>query len=171
MQKSVGNTGHVVLSDINESMLGVGRARFIDENIIDHVSFAIANAQDLPFPDNEFDRIIIAFGLRNVTDKNAALKSMFRALKPGGQALILEFSTPTIPALNPLYDAYSFHILPKIGKWVANDEASYQYLDESIRMHPDQNTLKSMMETAGFEDCRYHNFTAGVVALHCGFKY
>ena len=171
MTKHVGDTGHIVLSDINESMLSNGRARLLDNNITENVSFALANAEDLPFPKNSFDRITIAFGLRNVTHKEKALASMYQSLKPGGMALILEFSKPTIPALNPIYDAYSFHILPKIGKLIADDADSYQYLAESIRMHPCQETLKDMMQTAGFEDCTYHNFTAGVVALHIGYKY
>ena len=157
----VGETGEVVLADINNSMLRVGRGRLIDRGI----------AECLPFPSNYFDVISIAFGLRNVTHIDQALESMFRVLKPGGQLLVLEFSKAKAPGLSPVYDAYSFKILPVIGKLVANDEDSYRYLAESIRMHPDQETLKSMMQNAGFDRCEYHNLTGGIVALHRGFKF
>ena len=166
----VGPEGRVVLADINASMLEVGRSRLIDRGIVGNVEYAQANAESLPFPDNHFDCITIAFGLRNVTDKDKALASMYRILKPGGRLLVLEFSKPVAPGLNTLYDAYSFKLLPLIGEVVTKDRDSYQYLAESIRMHPDQETLKGMMETAGFERCDYHNLTGGIVALHRGFK-
>ena len=165
----VGPAGEVVLADINDSMLKVGRERLTDQGIAGNVRYVQANAECLPFPDAYFDCITIAFGLRNVTDKEAALRSMLRVLKPGGQAMILEFSKP-YKALGPLYDLYSFKLLPLMGKLVANDAASYQYLAESIRMHPDQETLRHMMEAAGFSNCEYHNLSAGIVALHRGFK-
>lgn len=169
--KQVGPKGQVVLADINEKMLEQGRARLLDEGIVGNVTFVQANAENLPFPDNHFDCITIAFGLRNVTDKDAALRSMFRVLKPGGKVLILEFSKPVLPLLNTLYDKYSFHVIPKLGKWICDDEASYQYLVESIRMHPTQEELKSRMQIAGFEEVQYFNLTGGIVALHKGFKY
>ncbi|WP_198263051.1 bifunctional demethylmenaquinone methyltransferase/2-methoxy-6-polyprenyl-1,4-benzoquinol methylase UbiE [sulfur-oxidizing endosymbiont of Gigantopelta aegis] len=169
--KMVGESGQVILSDINDSMLKVGRARLLDKGIVGNVEYVQANAECLPFPDNSFDCITIAFGLRNVTDKDAALASMFRVLKPGGRLLILEFSKPTAPGLSPLYDFYSFNILPFMGKLIANDAESYRYLAESIRMHPDQETLKDMMGNAGFERCDYSNLTGGIVALHRGFKF
>jgi demethylmenaquinone methyltransferase/2-methoxy-6-polyprenyl-1,4-benzoquinol methylase len=168
--REVGPTGHVVLSDINESMLNVGRDRLIDAGCT-NVDFILANAEDLaPFADESFDLITISFGLRNVTDKDAALRSMYRVLKPGGRLLILEFSKPIFEPLSKLYDLYSFTALPVMGKLVANDSESYRYLAESIRMHPDQRTLKQMMENAGFHSCDYHNLTGGIVALHRGFK-
>jgi len=169
--KIVGAKGQVVLADINSDMLAVGRDRLIDGGIIDGVEFVQANAENLPFADDRFDCVASAFGLRNVTDKDAALQEMYRVLKPGGRALVLEFSKPTTEMLNKAYDFYSFKILPKIGKHIANDEASYQYLAESIRMHPDQETLKQMLIDAGFVDVDYHNMTGGIVALHRGFKY
>ncbi len=169
--KMVGESGQVILSDINDSMLKVGRARLLDKGIVGNVEYVQANAECLPFPDNSFDCITIAFGLRNVTDKDAALASMFRVLKPGGRLLILEFSKPVAPGLSPLYDFYSFNILPFMGKLIANDSESYRYLAESIRMHPDQETLKGMMVNAGFERCDYSNLTGGIVALHRGFKF
>jgi demethylmenaquinone methyltransferase/2-methoxy-6-polyprenyl-1,4-benzoquinol methylase len=139
--------------------------------IVGNVDYVQANAEELPFPDNTFDIITIAFGLRNVTDKDKALASMYRVLKPGGRLLVLEFSKPSNEMLSKAYDFYSFHLLPKIGQLVANDSESYQYLAESIRMHPEQEVLKGMMETAGFEQTTYHNLTAGIVALHRGFKF
>ncbi len=166
----VGRDGKVVLADINESMLQVGREKLTNKGIVDNIEYVQANAECLPFPDNSFDCVSIAFGLRNVTDKDAALRSMLRVLKPGGRLLILEFSKPTNELIGKAYDRYSFDILPKMGKLVANDEDSYRYLAESIRMHPDQETLKGMMVDAGFVDVRYHNLTAGVVALHRGIK-
>jgi len=168
--REVGKTGHVVLSDINESMLNVGRDRLLDAGCT-NVEFVLANAETLaPFADESFDLLTISFGLRNVTDKDAALRSMYRVLKPGGRLLILEFSKPVFEPLSKLYDLYSFTALPVMGKLVANDSESYRYLAESIRMHPDQRTLKQMMEQAGFQSCDYHNMTGGIVALHRGFK-
>lgn len=169
--KKVGDTGRVVLADINSAMLNVGRDRLLDEGLYKNIDFVQANAQCLPFVDNNFHCITMGFGLRNVTDKNEALRSMYRVCKPGGKVMILEFSTPTFPGLKPVYDWYSFNILPKIGKLFAQDEASYQYLAESIRMHPNQQTLKKMIEDAGFEDCTYHNLSGGIVALHIAYKY
>ncbi|MBF0218022.1 MAG: bifunctional demethylmenaquinone methyltransferase/2-methoxy-6-polyprenyl-1,4-benzoquinol methylase UbiE [Gammaproteobacteria bacterium] len=169
--KIVGSSGEVVLADINASMLEVGRERLIDQGIIGNVRYVQANAEQLPFPDNSFDCITIAFGLRNVTHKDQALASMWRILKPGGRALVLEFSQPQSPLLGKLYDFYSFEVLPRMGEMVANDRNSYQYLAESIRMHPNQQTLLEMMQQAGFEDCDFHNMTGGIVALHRGFKY
>ena len=166
----VGPEGRVVLADINESMLRVGRDKLLDNGLLDNLEFVQADAQCLPFPDESFDCITIAFGLRNVTDKDAALRSMLRVLKPGGRLLVLEFSKPGNPLLSKVYDAYSFRLLPLMGRLVANDAGSYQYLAESIRMHPDQDTLKEMMEDAGFSRCEYHNMTGGVVALHKGVK-
>ena len=159
-----------MLADINDSMLKVGRDRLVDRGIVDNVQFSQADAQHLPFPDNTFDVITIAFGLRNVTDKDMALRSMLRVLKPGGRLLILEFSKPKNPVLSKVYDTYSFSILPKLGKLFANDADSYQYLAESIRMHPDQSTLLEMLKTAGFANTDFHNMTGGVVALHRGVK-
>lgn len=166
----VGSEGLVVLADINASMLCVGRDRLIDQGCVEHIRFAQADAQDLPFPDNSFDIISIAFGLRNITDKERALRSMLRTLKPGGRLLILEFSTPPNPLVAKIYDAYSFSILPKLGNIFARDAASYRYLAESIRMHPDQQTLQEMLNDAGFVNTDYHNMTAGIVALHRGVK-
>ncbi|MGB0472980.1 MAG: bifunctional demethylmenaquinone methyltransferase/2-methoxy-6-polyprenyl-1,4-benzoquinol methylase UbiE [Porticoccaceae bacterium] len=166
----VGPEGTVVLADINDSMLKVGRDRLVDRGITENVRFSQADAQYLPFPDNTFDVITIAFGLRNVTDKDMALRSMLRVLKPGGKLLVLEFSKPPNPLLSKIYDGYSFSVLPKLGKLFANDADSYQYLAESIRMHPDQDTLLGMMDQAGFENTDYHNMTGGIVALHRGVK-
>ena len=167
--KKVGDSGRVVLADINAAMLEQGRRRIVDAGVASRIDIAQVDAEDLPFEDDRFDCITIAFGLRNVTDKGAALRSMFRVLKPGGKAMILEFSKPH-DALKPAYDLYSFKVLPVLGKLVAQDSDSYQYLAESIRMHPDQETLLNMMEDAGFERCRYRNFTGGIVALHIGYK-
>jgi demethylmenaquinone methyltransferase / 2-methoxy-6-polyprenyl-1,4-benzoquinol methylase len=166
----VGANGRVVLADINDSMLKVGRDKLLDTGHMGNLEFVQADAQYLPFPDDTFDCITIAFGLRNVTDKDLALRSMLRVLKPGGRLLVLEFSKPDNPLLSKAYDAYSFKVLPFMGRLVANDAESYQYLAESIRMHPDQETLKDMMEEAGFSRCEYHNMTGGVVALHKGVK-
>lgn len=168
--KIVGSEGSVVLADINESMLKVGRDRLIDRGITENVTFSQADAQYLPFPDNTFNVITIAFGLRNVTDKDMALRSMLRVLKPGGKLLILEFSKPTSSLLSKIYDTYSFNVLPRLGKVFANDSDSYKYLAESIRMHPDQSTLLQMLNSAGFENTDFHNMTGGVVALHRGIK-
>jgi len=166
----VGANGRVVLADINDSMLKVGRDKLLDTGHMGNLEFVQADAQYLPFPDDTFDCITIAFGLRNVTDKDLALRSMLRVLKPGGRLLVLEFSKPDNPLLSKAYDTYSFKVLPFMGRLVANDADSYQYLAESIRMHPDQETLKDMMEEAGFSRCEYHNMTGGVVALHKGVK-
>ena len=170
MARQVGKTGRVILSDINAAMLERGRDRCIDAGVARQLSFSLADAESLPFADNSFDCVTIGFGLRNVTDKDAALASMLRVLKPAGQLLVLEFSKPILPGLQPLYDAYSFKVLPLLGRLVANDAASYRYLAESIRMHPDQETLLGMMRTAGFEQTRYHNLSGGIVAVHRGYK-
>lgn len=167
----VGPEGQVFLADINDSMLKVGREKLRDKGVVGNVEYVQANAEELPFPDNMFDIITIAFGLRNVTDKDKAIRSMLRVLKPGGRLLILEFSKPEHELLNKAYDFYSFNILPKMGQLVANDSESYQYLSESIRMHPDQETLKGMMVEAGFEQVEYFNLTGGIVALHRGYKF
>ena len=170
MSKQVGPSGKIVLSDINPDMLEQGRQRLIDRGIAGNVEFLEANAEELPFDDNSFHCVTIAFGLRNVTDKLKALKSMYRVLKPGGRLLVLEFSKPVLPGLDKIYDFYSFNVLPRMGQFIANDAESYRYLAESIRMHPDQQSLKEMMEVAGFERCTYSNMTGGIVALHKGFK-
>ena len=166
----VGPEGQVILADINASMLKVGRDRLIDNGAVGNLHMAQCDAQALPFPDNSIDCITIAFGLRNVTDKDQALRSMERVLRPGGRLLVLEFSKPTNPLLERAYDMYSFRLLPMMGRLVANDEESYRYLAESIRKHPDQETLLGMMEDAGFVDCQYHNMTGGIVAVHRGIK-
>ena len=166
----VGPQGMVLMTDINASMLQVGRDRMVDRGHAGNLSYAQVNAEALPVPDDSIDLITIAFGLRNVTNKEQALGAMYRALKPGGRALILEFSKPLNKPLEKIYDLYSFKLLPKMGALVAKDAESYRYLAESIRMHPDQNTLKGMMEGAGFERCDVHNLTGGVVAVHRGFK-
>jgi demethylmenaquinone methyltransferase/2-methoxy-6-polyprenyl-1,4-benzoquinol methylase len=170
MCAQVREQGLVVLTDINAAMLAQGRDAMTDRGIVGNVRYALANAECLPFPDSSFDCVTIGFGLRNVTDKAAALRSMTRVLKPGGQLMVLEFSHPTAPGLKPLYDAYSFSILPWLGKIVAKDEASYRYLAESIRRFPDQETLLGMMREAGLENCRYHNLSGGIVALHRGWR-
>lgn len=171
MAKQVGPTGLVVHTDINAAMLDNGRDRLLDQGIAGNVRWSLANAECLPFADRSFDCITIGFGLRNVTDKPKALRSMYRVLKPGGQLLVLEFSQPTAPGLKPIYDWYSFNILPKLGKLVARDEGSYRYLAESIRRFPDQETLKSLMQEAGFERVTYHNLSGGIVALHSGYRF
>ena len=168
--KKVGTKGQVVLSDINASMLAEGRSRMIDAGVSNNMEFVQANAECLPFPDNHFNLVTIAFGLRNVTDKDAALRSIHRILKPGGRLLVLEFSRPTNPVIRKVYDEYSFNVIPKVGKAVTGDAESYQYLVESIRMHPDQDTLKDMVLNAGFDQADYINLTNGVVAIHRGFK-
>lgn len=170
LARQVGSRGLVVLTDINGEMLARGRDRMLDEGRVGTVSCAQANAEKLPFADATFDCVTIGFGLRNVTDKSAALRSMRRVLKPGGQLLVLEFSKPAAPGLKPLYDTYSFRVLPWLGRVVAGDEASYRYLAESIRMHPDQETLLGMMREAGLENCRYHNLSGGIVAVHRGYR-
>lgn len=165
----VGETGQVVLADINEAMLQVGRDRLIDHGIGDNVSVSQVDAEELPFADNTFDCICIAYGLRNVTNKEAALASMERVLKPGGRVLILEFSKPRNPLLSRAYDAWS-SLWPAAGKALTGDSESYKYLVESIRVHPDQDTLLGMMEDAGLTQCRYHNIMDGISAVHVGFK-
>jgi demethylmenaquinone methyltransferase / 2-methoxy-6-polyprenyl-1,4-benzoquinol methylase len=170
MARQVGPGGLIVLSDINAAMLAVGRDALTDRGCVGNVRYSLANAERLPFPDSSFDCVTIGFGLRNVTDKAAALRSMTRVLRPGGQLLILEFSKPVVPGLKPLYDAYSFSVLPWLGKVVAKDEASYRYLAESIRRFPDQATLLGMMQEAGLENCRHHNLSGGIVALHRGYR-
>jgi demethylmenaquinone methyltransferase/2-methoxy-6-polyprenyl-1,4-benzoquinol methylase len=167
--EQVGRSGHVILADINASMLQEGRRRLVDAGVAGNLSIAQVNAEALPFAADTFDCVTIAFGLRNVTDKDAALRSIFRVLKPGAKLLILEFSKPA-EAIRPIYDTYSFKVLPRLGELVANDAQSYQYLAESIRMHPDQETLLAMMQDAGFERCRFHNLAMGIVALHVGYN-
>jgi demethylmenaquinone methyltransferase/2-methoxy-6-polyprenyl-1,4-benzoquinol methylase len=167
----VGREGKVILADINSSMLNVGRDKLRDKGLVQNIEYVQANAQYLPFEDNTFDIVTIAFGLRNVTDKDMALRSIFRVLKPGGRLLVLEFSKPEHELISKAYDFYSFNILPKMGELVAKDGESYQYLAESIRMHPDQETLKEMMNNAGFEQTSFKNLTGGVVALHKGYKF
>ena len=168
--KLVGADGKVILADINAAMLSVGRDRLIDKGALSNIDVVQADAQFLPFEDNSIDCITIAFGLRNVTDKAKALRSMHRVLKPGGRVLVLEFSKPTSPLLSKVYDAYSFLALPAMGKLITDDADSYRYLAESIRKHPDQESLLEMVEDAGFVDCRYHNMTGGIVAVHRGIK-
>ncbi|KTC86915.1 bifunctional demethylmenaquinone methyltransferase/2-methoxy-6-polyprenyl-1,4-benzoquinol methylase UbiE [Legionella brunensis] len=171
LSRKVGESGKVILADINEAMLAVGRDRLLDEGLFTNIDFVQANAQSLPFANNSFHCITIGFGLRNVTDKDEALRSMYRVCKPGGKLMVLEFSTPTLPGLKPIYDLYSFKVLPKLGEFFAQDGESYQYLAESIRMHPNQEGLKTMIEKAGFEDCHYYNLSGGIVALHIAYKY
>jgi demethylmenaquinone methyltransferase/2-methoxy-6-polyprenyl-1,4-benzoquinol methylase len=170
MLRQVGKDGRVVLSDINLSMLERGRDRLLDAGFAGNAECLAADAERLPFAENSFDCVTIGFGLRNVTDKAAALDSMRRVLKPGGQLLVLEFSTPVASGLKSLYDAYSFKVLPLLGRVVAGDSASYRYLAESIRRHPDQETLLGMLRTAGLGQTRYHNLSGGIVALHRGYK-
>jgi demethylmenaquinone methyltransferase/2-methoxy-6-polyprenyl-1,4-benzoquinol methylase len=170
LKDRVGKTGSIVLGDINAGMLTVGRDRMTDRGLVAGLEYVQCNAEALPFPDASFDLVTIAFGLRNVTDKDAALREMYRVLKVGGQARVLEFSEVTIDWFRPVYDFHSFKILPKLGKLFANDPGSYQYLAESIRKHPPQHALKSMMETAGFSRCKFTNLSAGIVAIHDGFK-
>ncbi len=170
MCRQVGEEGYVVLSDINAAMLANGRHRLVDRGMVSNVAYVQADAEQLPFREGSFDCVTIGFGLRNVTHKDRALQSMYRILKPGGRLLILEFSHPTAPGLKPLYDVFSFRVLPVLGRLVADDAESYRYLAESIRVHPDQETLKSGMEAVGFSRCRYHNLTGGIVALHRGYR-
>ncbi len=170
-EKRVGKEGHVVLADINAEMLNNGRDRMINKGLVGNLRFAQVNAECLPFADNTFDCVCIGFGLRNVTDKDAALRSMYRVLKPGGKLIVLEFSHPIDKVTEKVYDFYSFSLLPKIGGVVANDEDSYRYLAESIRKHPKQDELKQMMDNAGFERCEYFNMTQGIVAVHRGYKF
>ncbi len=166
----VGDSGRVVLSDINEAMLAVGRDRVIDAGLINQVECVVANAEELPFADNQFDRIIIAFGLRNVTQQDLALKEMLRVLRPGGLCTILEFSKVLLPGLDKAYDIYSEHVIPKMGEVITGDRESYEYFIRSIRRHPDQETLQQMMLDAGFYNAKYENLSAGIVAIHQGYK-
>lgn len=170
LARRVGADGQVLLADINAAMLNEGRKRLTDQGVLGNVHFVQADAEALPFPDNSFDAVTIAFGLRNVTHKDKALVAMQRVLKPGGCLVVLEFSQPRVPGLKPLYDLYSFKIMPLMGRLVAKDADSYRYLAESIRVHPDQDTLLSMLEQAGFERCGYYNLTGGIVAAHRGYK-
>ena len=170
LKDRVGDTGRIVLGDINGDMLRVGRDRMVDRGRVSGFEYVQCNAEALPFPDASFDLATIAFGLRNVTDKDAALREMHRVLKVGGQARVLEFSEVTAPWFKPVYDFHSFNVLPKLGKLFANDADSYQYLAESIRKHPPQAELRGMMEVAGFARCDYRNLSAGIVAIHTGYK-
>ena len=170
LAQQVGQSGLVVLTDINAAMLNAGRDRLIDAGLVGNVLYAQADAERLPFPDASFDCVTIGFGLRNVTDKARALAAMRRVLKVGGQLLVLEFSKPVNPTLASLYDGYSFRLLPLLGRAVAGDADSYRYLAESIRRHPDQETLLAMLRAAGLEQCRYHNLLGGIVAVHRGYR-
>lgn len=171
MVTTVGARGRVVLSDINASMLDEGRRRLLDAGVTGNVEYVLADAEALPFPDASFDAVTMAFGLRNVTHKERALASIQRVLKPGGRLVVLEFSKPVLPGLAPVYDLYSFRMLPLMGRLVAGDADSYRYLAESIRMHPDQESLRALMQAAGFESVEYHNLSGGIVAVHRGYKY
>jgi demethylmenaquinone methyltransferase / 2-methoxy-6-polyprenyl-1,4-benzoquinol methylase len=171
LAQQVGRQGYVVLADINSRMLQIGRDRLLDRGLSGMVDYVQADAQHLPFADGSFDCVTIGFGLRNVTDKQAALASMQRVLKPGGQLLVLEFSKPLMSPMSRIYDAYSFRVLPWLGRVIAGDADAYRYLAESIRRHPDQETLLQMMRSAGLEGCHYHNLTGGLVALHRGYRY
>ncbi len=159
-----------MVTDINAAMLAAGRDRLLNEGFAGNVEYVLADAEGLPFPDGSFHCVTIGFGLRNVTDKDAALRSLYGVLKPGGRLLVLEFSQPQLGPLAPLYDTYSFQVLPRLGQLLAGDAESYRYLAESIRKHPDQATLKAMMQNAGFERCEYFNLSLGIVALHVGFR-
>lgn len=170
LARHVGSTGDITLADINGQMLNVGRDRLINKGLVTNIHYVQANAEALPFPDNSFDVVTIAFGLRNVTHKDAALAAMFRVLKPGGKLTILDFSKLVVPALDKLYEQYSFHVIPQMGKLITGDRESYQYLVESIRKHPDQQTLLEMMSQAGFGMNTCNNLTGGVVAVHRGVK-
>ena len=170
LARRVGATGQVIVTDINARMLAAGRDRLLDAGIAGNVAYVQADAEALPFASATFHCVAIGFGLRNVTDKEAALASMYRCLKPGGRLLVLEFSKPMLDILEPLYEAYSFQVLPRLGQWLVDDAASYRYLAESIRRHPDQQTLKELMERAGFERCEFFNLSAGIVALHLGYR-
>lgn len=169
--EKVGRSGTVTVTDVNPIMLDLGKRRIIDSGCIGNVFYALADAENLPFEDDRFHSVVISFGLRNVTRQDRALASMYRVLRPGSRLLVLEFSRPVLPLLEKIYDSYSFQVIPRIGKLVAQDQDSYRYLVESIRKHPDQDTLKAMMVEAGFEDIRVHNLSGGIVALHVGIKY
>lgn len=170
MGKALAGSGKLVASDINPNMLNIGKDRMVDNGLVKNIEYCLANAEALPFDDNAFDVVTMAFGLRNVTNKDKALSEIYRVLKPGGKCLVLEFSQPTDTLLAKAYDFYSFNILPKMGKTIAKDEDSYRYLAESIRKHPDQETLKSLFYDAGFRVCKYQNLSGGIVALHQGIK-
>jgi len=170
LARRVGPKGRVYVTDINARMLALGRDRLLDAGFAGNVAYVEADAEALPFESQSFHCVSIGFGLRNVTDKAAALASMYRVLKPGGRALVLEFSKPSLGPLEAVYDTYSFQVLPRLGEWLAGDAASYRYLAESIRRHPDQQTLKALMEAQGFERCEYFNLSAGIVALHVGYR-
>lgn len=169
--QSIGENGQVILADINAEMLQAGRSKLINYGKVRGIQYLQLNAEHLPFDDNYFDCIAIGFGLRNITKKQRSLVEMYRALKPGGRVIILDFSKPLYETLRTAYDLYSFKVLPLLGKIVANDADSYRYLAESIRMHPDQNQLKIMLQDAGFENCSYQNLTAGICAIHKGYKF
>lgn len=171
LAKKLAGTGHVILSDVNHAMLAEGKQKIADKYFLKNLSFSEIDAEQIPLADNSLDRVTISFGLRNVTDKPAALKEMYRVLRPGGKAMILEFSKPSHGLLDKLYDTYSFSVIPVLGDFIAKDKASYQYLVESIRKHPDQPTLCKLMTSAGFDEARYENLTGGIVAIHEGFKY
>jgi demethylmenaquinone methyltransferase/2-methoxy-6-polyprenyl-1,4-benzoquinol methylase len=170
LARRVGKTGRIVVTDINAAMLDEGRTRLTNNGVAGNVDYVLADAESLPFREQSFHCVTIGFGLRNVTDKERALASLYGALKPGGRLLVLEFSRAQLGPLAPLYELYSFQVLPRLGEWLAGDAASYRYLAESIRRHPDQETLKAMMERVGFERCEYFNLTAGIVALHLGYR-
>lgn len=171
LARQVGPEGRVFHTDINAKMLAEGSDRLLDKGLGTNITSLQVNAEQLPFDDSTMNCVTIGFGLRNVTDKQTALNEMARVLKPGGRVLVLEFSKPVLKWLQPFYNAYSFTVLPALGKLVANDAESYRYLAESIRMHPAQEELRTMMESAGLEDCTYHNLSGGIVALHIGFCY
>lgn len=166
----VGSKGLVVSSDINAAMLARGRARLTDQGLVGNIEYVQTDAERLPFRDDQFHCATIGFGLRNLTHKEQALAAIFRVLRPGGRLLVLEFSHPTLAPIKAAYDLYSFQVLPRLGRLVTGDEESYRYLAESIRMHPDQETLKGLLEQAGFERCEYFNLTGGIVAIHRGYK-
>ena len=170
LARLVGPDGQVVLAEINDTMLSLGRRRLTAQGVDGREDYALADAESLPFADDFFDCVTIGFGLRNVTGQDAALAAMYRVLRPGGRAIILEFSHPVVWGIEPLYDFYSFHVMPIIGGLVAGNGSGYQYLAESIRVHPDQETLKGMMELAEFERCEYFNLSGGIVAVHRGFR-
>jgi demethylmenaquinone methyltransferase / 2-methoxy-6-polyprenyl-1,4-benzoquinol methylase len=170
LREKVGDGGEVVLGDINGDMLRAGRDRMTDRGLLRGLEYVQCNAESLPFPDASFDLVTIAFGLRNVTDQNAALREMLRVLKVGGQARVLEFSQVRAEWFKPLYDFHSFEVLPRLGKLFANDADSYRYLAESIRKHPPQEELKALMEAAGFARCGYRNLSGGIVAIHDGYR-
>lgn len=170
LARRVGPTGRVVVTDINESMLNVGRDRLLDAGLVGNIDYVLADAEALPFRSKAFNCVTIGFGLRNVTDMQAALASMYRVLRPGGRLLVLEFSPPQLGALEPAYDFYSFQVLPRLGRLLAGDSESYRYLAESIRRHPDQGAMQRLLEAAGFERCTWHNLPAGIVSLHAGYR-